>query len=347
MMIAAILWWYPNVTPGQKTPKRILAVSFLVLFSWHTFQFLDATYMEQGYQYFHKTMVLLSMSLFLPLTYLYFHTLAFSSFGKSILIHLVLPAIIGIMAIHYVHNSNAITSDLPYLLVHLQMIIYWILEINLVIKLTSISKKGLIHINTHWIRWTLGFITIQSLLFFPYFLVALTGISLPPLLRPEIIGIIAGFMLSLSLFFQPFLLFGIRDIKSKDFSDKAHFNLLAKGLEKMNANLSIEEQSIERYVSKHHPYLNKDITLDHMAAQIGVSNNCIKSYLKKKGVNFEEYLNLKRILFSQNIIKEKVYHDMTLDMLAKQSGFIDRKSFISSFKKHTGYSPSDYIKHFF
>ncbi|GGF30719.1 hypothetical protein GCM10011339_18660 [Echinicola rosea] len=126
-----------------------------------------------------------------------------------------------------------------------------------------------------------------------------------------------------------------------------HLNLLAKNLDRPGVNLSLEEQHIERYISKHHPYLMKDITFGNMAEQIGVSRNCLSNYMKKKGVNFEEFINVKRILFSQNIIKERAYHDMTLDMLAKQSGFMDRKSFISSFKKHTGYNPTDYIKHFF
>ncbi|QDH80279.1 hypothetical protein FKX85_15040 [Echinicola soli] len=287
------------------------------------------------------------MALFMPLTYLYFYTLAFSHLGKSILIHMVFPVTIGIIGIHHASNPKVISSDLPYLLIYLQMVIYWFMEINLVFKLFSISNKGLIHINSHWLRWTVSFILIQVLLFLPYFLVTLGMISLPQMLKPEIIGMLGSFSLCLSLFFQPFLLFGIRDLKPKDFSDKIHLNLLAKGLDRPSINLSLEEQSIERYVSKHHPYLSKDITLGSMAEQIGVSKNCLESYLKKKEVKFEEYLNFKRILFSQNIIKEKVYHDMTLDMLAKQSGFMDRKSFISSFKKHTGYNPSDYIKHFF
>ncbi|AWW32113.1 hypothetical protein DN752_19315 [Echinicola strongylocentroti] len=347
IMITVILWWYPNVAEGQKKTKRILSLAFLALFLWHTFQFFGLSDQHTHLYHISKTGMLVSMSLFLPLNYLYFHTLAYSNFNRSVIVHLILPVTVGIISIYHSGNRSDAFSDLALLLIHFQITAYWIMEVNLILKLMAVSKKGFIHINTHWLKWTVSYLALQVLLFLPYFLITLGGIQVPAYLHPSIIEVCSGFLLCLSLFFQPFLLFGIRDIKARDFSDRLHQNLVAKSLEGSKQPLSYEEEKIEKYVSRHRPYLNNGITVDKLALEIGISSSSLRAYLRSKNLKFDEYLNIKRILYSQNIIKEKAYHDMTMDMLAKQSGFMDRNSFIASFKKHTGYNPSDYIKHFF
>ncbi|WP_215226840.1 helix-turn-helix domain-containing protein [Echinicola shivajiensis] len=100
-------------------------------------------------------------------------------------------------------------------------------------------------------------------------------------------------------------------------------------------------------MNNHKPHLEKYFSIDQMANELGVSTNDLECFFwHQEGLSFEEYINQQRIIYSQTIIKKGAISQLTLDILAKKSGFKNRVSFINSFKEFTGYNAADYISHF-
>ncbi|WP_236252844.1 helix-turn-helix domain-containing protein [Echinicola sp. 20G] len=349
MMIAIILWWYPNLVEGQKKSKQVLSIAFFSLFVWHILYFLNNTSSSPFDFSLFDVFIVFAVSIFMPLNYLYFNTLAkASTLNMQHSVHVVFPLGIFLIALYQYFLPTLWIAEIIIISLHIQMAIYWIMEVNLIQKLRNISKKGFIHINVHWLRWTVAYLVIQTMLFIPFFIFQMFGFYETFFLESITIEAICGLFLSLSLFLRPFLLFGIKDISHKELPSKIKTNPFTYPQTMVGKPKNVNEDAIEVYINSYHPYLKKDCTPSLLAKDLGISIDQLNDYLKRKnGLKFQDYVNLKRIQYSQNIIKEKAYHDMTMDLLAKESGFIDRHSFISSFKKHTGYNPSDYIKHFF
>ena len=61
-------------------------------------------------------------------------------------------------------------------------------------------------------------------------------------------------------------------------------------------------------------------------------------------INFNSYINDLRIKEAVRLITNQEHLLYTVDGLAEKSGFGNRVSFTSAFKKHTGVSPSVFIK---
>jgi len=60
--------------------------------------------------------------------------------------------------------------------------------------------------------------------------------------------------------------------------------------------------------------------------------------------NFNDFLNGHRVDHAKTLIQNDQAKMLTLEGLSEQCGFNNRNSFTAAFKKHTGQTPSDFIK---
>src|SRR4029077_9310039 len=67
----------------------------------------------------------------------------------------------------------------------------------------------------------------------------------------------------------------------------------------------------------------------------------INKYYK---MNFNDFINEFRILFSIDKLLKKEWMYKKLETIAEESGFNNRNTFISAFKKVTGVLPSEFLK---
>lgn len=102
---------------------------------------------------------------------------------------------------------------------------------------------------------------------------------------------------------------------------------------------------IERLVAGTKLYTYPDLTLDSLAARLEVNRYYVSGALNRcSGKNFNQYINEYRVKEAIRLISDPAHRDLSIDGLAIESGFNDRKSFYRAFKKSTGLSPSDFIK---
>lgn len=100
---------------------------------------------------------------------------------------------------------------------------------------------------------------------------------------------------------------------------------------------------LKEFMSREKPYLNNELTIQHLADKLEVSPSVISSYLNKDlGVNFFNYVNGFRIEEAKLRLANPAYANDTLLCIAFDSGFNSKSSFNSLFKKSTGMTPSEY-----
>jgi YesN/AraC family two-component response regulator len=115
------------------------------------------------------------------------------------------------------------------------------------------------------------------------------------------------------------------------------------GQSKSNLNLA----SIESYVVENNYFLRQDASLNDLATILKVHPNYISKIINQgKDSNFNDFINQKRIRFSQGRLVDPNFSNLTIEAIGALAGFKSKSAFYTAFKKHTGTSPSAYKKSF-
>lgn len=85
---------------------------------------------------------------------------------------------------------------------------------------------------------------------------------------------------------------------------------------------------------------NKDITLESVALEVGLSSQYLSKVFKEKsGTNFIDYITKKRLEFAVELLKRG---ELNIKEISKMSGYEDSNYFCKIFKKDTGLSPKQF-----
>lgn len=102
-------------------------------------------------------------------------------------------------------------------------------------------------------------------------------------------------------------------------------------------------REIQELIETEKLYLDPAFTLDSLASRMAINrfylSRAINQHIGKK---FNDYVNAFRIREAVRLLSNPSSADLSIDHIAAQSGFNDRKSFYRVFKKLTGLSPSEY-----
>lgn len=103
-------------------------------------------------------------------------------------------------------------------------------------------------------------------------------------------------------------------------------------------------ESIKEF-EKSHFYLNKDLSLNSVAADLNINHRYLSYVINKhKSKDFAGYINELRINYIVDRLKnDSNYLKYKISYLADQSGFSSHSRFTITFKKITGVSPLDFI----
>lgn len=103
-------------------------------------------------------------------------------------------------------------------------------------------------------------------------------------------------------------------------------------------------QSLVQLMQAEQPFKNADLTLADLAKTLNTHPNYLSQVINdKEGMNFNEYLNHKRLLTFQELALDPQKQQFTLLALAYESGFNSKSAFNRYFKKATGTSPSGWL----
>ncbi len=115
-----------------------------------------------------------------------------------------------------------------------------------------------------------------------------------------------------------------------------------------NSSLTIEDRKylknqILAYMESDKPYLNTNLTQSDMANKIGISSHHFSEALHYGfQQNFYNFINSYRVQEAQQLMNKPEYKDAKIIAFAFDSGFKSKTSFNRVFKRHTGFTPSEY-----
>ncbi len=91
-------------------------------------------------------------------------------------------------------------------------------------------------------------------------------------------------------------------------------------------------------------FLDKEAKIEQFSKLMSVSKDEVNNFVQNEyGLDFDDLLNKNRVDYFIKLVKEPKYQNMTIDALAKESGFVSRNAFYKPFKKFHGGNPSDLI----
>jgi AraC-like DNA-binding protein len=102
-------------------------------------------------------------------------------------------------------------------------------------------------------------------------------------------------------------------------------------------------QALDRYMKEEKPYLDSGLTILTVSERLGIPRHyltqAINAYLNK---NFFVYINEFRVSEAKQRMSDEHYRDHTILRIAYDSGFNSKSGFNNIFKKHTGFTPTEY-----
>lgn len=164
---------------------------------------------------------------------------------------------------------------------------------------------------------------------------------------------IAFVFLAIGVLFFPEILYGMPNQKRTDSKIKRK-SIKSKTQAISNNSISVEAEynpfielaeRINEYFEKEKPYTDPNFSISEIALKLEVPQNhvsyCINSILK---IKFSKLKTELRIQYTKKLLQESMHSNITIDGIAKMSGFSSRSNFYNAFKSFTGETPSDYLK---
>ncbi|MCD4792682.1 MAG: AraC family transcriptional regulator [Bacteroidales bacterium] len=112
--------------------------------------------------------------------------------------------------------------------------------------------------------------------------------------------------------------------------------------------ISNEQQIINNLltiIEENKYFLNTSCTIDELAKKIDTNRQYLSTIINNKfNSNFSSFINTYRVKEARRLLLDKEYNKYTIDAIANLSGFNNRATFNTAFKKITGISPSFFKK---
>jgi AraC-like DNA-binding protein len=311
-----------------------------------------------------------------PLCYLYIRSLVKgeTGFRKSDWVHFILPVInvIDLMPyyfssaehkrqvvnslIHHVHRGVELSTGLlpdvvHYMLRPLQGIIYLAFQWALLIMILKKEKTRMPRFEQGG-YWLFTFTLLGTLMYAGMGYVALHG-NQNSAASTHIIAILLmiGFLvLSLHLFINPELLYGVQVVSSvKVYKGKISPDHELKNDTSAKKQLTPEYISscihnLEKYMQEKELFRQQGLSVYELASALNIPSSNLSFILNRHyGQRFNDFINTSRVNYVMGRFKEASWKELTMEGLAYEAGFNSRTAFFISFKKITGLNPTDYL----
>ncbi len=124
----------------------------------------------------------------------------------------------------------------------------------------------------------------------------------------------------------------IRIINSKTTSSSEKQKVTSGTFEKINAAILDGKM-----------YLNPQLSLDLVAAELGLSTGYISQLVNEYSkTNFSNYINKLRVTQAKELLLSDAFNNYTVVSIALESGFNSKSAFYQAFQKETGMTPKKY-----
>ncbi|NKI31612.1 helix-turn-helix domain-containing protein [Croceivirga thetidis] len=107
----------------------------------------------------------------------------------------------------------------------------------------------------------------------------------------------------------------------------------------------IELDKIEQALLKDNYFLSSTLSLKSLAIELNIGPNTLSKTINSEfGMNFNDYINKKRIAEAKERLVSKEYDHLTIEAIGNSVGFNSKSAFYTAFKRHANTSPSAFVK---
>jgi AraC-like DNA-binding protein len=233
-----------------------------------------------------------------------------------------------------------------------QVVVYWVLEARIVLGL--LRQTDFRARNRAWFTWMLTLLVLQLFPFVPAAGVTLFGWNTTVLKFWYDLSLKLMALLScVALLLRPEILYGLQNAVAPDSPAPAEQpqpddrESPAERLENYipPSLIAVYDRQIREFMRTREAFLRPGYTLREMAENTGIPLHHLSAVINRHyGYHFNEYINHWRVEYLKQRLDKREWKHKTLEALARESGFTNRTSFITAFKKHCGTTPSDYIR---
>ena len=104
-------------------------------------------------------------------------------------------------------------------------------------------------------------------------------------------------------------------------------------------------QKLRVYFNENKPYLNPELTITEVSHKLNVSVRYLSQVINESsGKNFHDFINSYRIEEAKRQLVNTAESKKTVLEVLYESGFNSKSAFYSAFKKHTGFTPTEFRK---
>lgn len=102
---------------------------------------------------------------------------------------------------------------------------------------------------------------------------------------------------------------------------------------------------INTYITSEKKYVSPEITLNTIADKFEISSGYLSQLINAHtNKNFNDYINTLRIETSKEMLIDSGYNNYTIESIGLECGFKSKSNFYTTFKKITGFTPTQYKK---
>ncbi|RUT71041.1 AraC family transcriptional regulator [Flavobacterium cupreum] len=292
---------------------------------------------------------------FLTAPFLYISILCFTSFEKKIkkkyvwhflpfLIFCVFrfPFFITGKNFEFSDETAKVVFFILKIALPLQTIIYWCLSftrlqhhLKNIHRFTS-STEG---INLSWLK---SFLLVLLFILIAWF--NLVFFNLDDLIQ------FTPFIDLFSVFFLAY--FSLQQKEVFDFSKSELNDLSGIKTDKKEPSKRVSEerlnelnQKLQLLIEEEKLYLDNDLSLPKLAGNLNASCNETSFVINELyGDNFYNFINKYRIEKAKSLLLSEKYNQLNILGIAYESGFNSKTTFNTTFKKNTGFSPTEFVK---
>lgn len=249
-----------------------------------------------------------------------------------------------------INRQSMIELQFIHVLIHIQIIVYFAAIFMLLkrAKKLYLENNAGTHVNSY--NWLFQFATLLSILY----VVAIVKNIFKFSEYPDISEWIkAGIMLM-----QPFIIcwYLFKALNNPDLFRNIDSKLkLVKDIvseERINAPTAVTEKvyseellKLQQYMSEEKPFLNPSLTIQDVSNDIQIPVRDLSLLINHKlEQHFYDFINAYRIENAKNILKDVTKSKVTILEILYEVGFNSKSSFNTAFKKHTGFTPTDFRK---
>ena len=112
-----------------------------------------------------------------------------------------------------------------------------------------------------------------------------------------------------------------------------------------SAQLAKIDTDLRTFISSKQPFLQRGYNLRQLSEDTSIPLHHLSAFINQfYQVHYNDFINEYRVHYCQAKIRNDEWRAKTLEAIAEESGFNNRNTFTTAFKKVTGSNPSEYLK---